>query len=1635
MRRQLFFVAVLAFAFASQAVPVSSTDAGTAARAWVGSGTTLGVRLGTSVDSVKTYSAPGGAKFHAVRLADGGTVFMTADSEDEPVIGFSSAESLDLSEGSRLRQLLDRDVTLREATRGAASASSSAGRRSVATSARTPVGKWAKLIAAGQAVAVRSAEATSSAAPVKLVDDLRVAPLIKTQWDQSESRDDLPCFNFYTPAGAQDEHLPCGCTATAAAQIMKYFQWPQTEMASAVFECSVNGTKKKLATMGGLYDWASMALDTEDDPADDETKCEAIGHLTYDIAVSLGTDWSDASGGSASPRELGRVYRDSFGYANGYSFLVPDRFNTGAGGLHNLSIREKIIYANLDAGRPVQLGIYGYPKGHIGEDSYWAGHSVVGDGYGYRQIDGVPTAFVHINLGWGGKDDMWYNIPEINTSETGAHVGESGFDFLYMGGAMFNIFTDEAGLDILAGRITDYSGTPVEGAKVTVLDADAVEVASVNSGAHGIYTFALPGGSNYTVRASSADGLLVASPKAVWLPKTVGDSNNLVVVESGIGNLWGVDLTIANPSVRVGERIFSTLDDALDHVMRMLPSPAVVEVLRPTTLESTVELGVDCLIVATNENPAASAIVRAAGARLEVAPGATLALSNLAFAAASDLVVSVQTNGVLSLSSGVDFGVPPTQTAVRTQDTNAVLVAGALTHGFALDCTRSPLSGRFGTAVCDAGTAAASAVRIANANVSDGTIRGAVVGTDGALALEWADVPVPVEDAVGYFVVDGETNALARLDALLKRYEEVVASGGDVDEIVIRDVADLTLSRPLTVTSDLAIRGEGAVAITNIAGTAGFAVLGASLTVDGITFDGYRGNALFEVGAFDGASGELTLGSGVAFVDVIGTNYHSGAVAVHNGRVTVNGAVFSGCRASGESGTTARNSNGGAIYVGNGAELVLNGGRITDCSARSNGGGIYAYSKAKVFIGGDLVVRGNTAGTSPSPVTDSDIYLYNNKATLTLAGWLKGGIASVGVRYSGGSGIVGNAEGEPFVTVDQEYFDEQPESALLDSLEAFYCDADSELTATNGATTFAWTRLPQDYRTDDESLAVVDVAGAGSEIDGWYRSVKRAFDALTNATSAATVTLLKNADFANEIEVPGTVTLLSAGETACSLTNVSDAARIHVTGSLTLTNVVLNGGTGQAGLIRVEGGSLTLQSGTTIERVLGLADRASGAVSVWDGGVFRMESGAEIRSCTNLFWNGGTQGGYCGGLLLDASTATLAGGTISDCWAGTAGGAFFGNGSKVLLSGDVTIANNWNLYGWPDDVRVADLSELHLADVLTGAIGYTEGAINAQSDPNVFGVVDATFSGDDAALADSARRFRHDVTGDCGQAVARGSARLLVWSDAIENGQYVDPEGKVYDFIDAGTPIRIAIPEAVVGLVYESDVARIGVLEGVGYALEGNSATNAGDYVATASLRDGFIWEDGTDSPKEIAWTIAKATCDMSGITFPDAVKKYDGASHSLEIVGTLPEGVTVAYYGNDRTDRGVYTVIARFSPPDEDNYEPIEDMSATLMIGDEAVNPDPGPGPDPEVVQPDPIAFQSITQLSVTEWEIVVTNRKAWCNYRLLWTADLASGFTATGAWEQATVDGAWVTNVNIDAEGPAIFWKAEAKEGEKKE
>ena len=108
---------------------------------------------------------------------------------------------------------------------------------------------------------------------------------------------------------------------------------------------------------------------------------------------------------------------------------------------------------------------------------------------------------------------------------------------------------------------------------------------------------------------------------------------------------------------------------------------------------------------------------------------------------------------------------------------------------------------------------------------------------------------------------------------------------------------------------------------------------------------------------------------------------------------------------------------------------------------------------------------------------------------------------------------------------------------------------------------------------------------------------------------------------------------------------------------------------------------------------------------------------------------------------------------------------------------------------------------------------------------------------------------------------------------------------------------------------------------------DGNSFTDAGVYEIRATITH----LDGKKTDLFANLTIEKATYDMSGITFNDKEEQLTGNPHNIYIEGTLPEGVTVEYVGNDQSTPGTYKVTAIFTG--NKNYNSIEPMTAYLTL------------------------------------------------------------------------------------------------------
>ena len=113
------------------------------------------------------------------------------------------------------------------------------------------------------------------------------------------------------------------------------------------------------------------------------------------------------------------------------------------------------------------------------------------------------------------------------------------------------------------------------------------------------------------------------------------------------------------------------------------------------------------------------------------------------------------------------------------------------------------------------------------------------------------------------------------------------------------------------------------------------------------------------------------------------------------------------------------------------------------------------------------------------------------------------------------------------------------------------------------------------------------------------------------------------------------------------------------------------------------------------------------------------------------------------------------------------------------------------------------------------------------------------------------------------------------------------------------------------------------------YEYEGAEEVPAGKYLARLSLHGNYALA----GPAEYEWEIAKASYDMSGVSWSkDHSFTYDGDMHGVSLYG-VPEGIEVKYSENEGKYAGDYTARASFINPDTHNYLTPDDMTLDWSI------------------------------------------------------------------------------------------------------
>ena len=121
---------------------------------------------------------------------------------------------------------------------------------------------------------------------------------------------------------------------------------------------------------------------------------------------------------------------------------------------------------------------------------------------------------------------------------------------------------------------------------------------------------------------------------------------------------------------------------------------------------------------------------------------------------------------------------------------------------------------------------------------------------------------------------------------------------------------------------------------------------------------------------------------------------------------------------------------------------------------------------------------------------------------------------------------------------------------------------------------------------------------------------------------------------------------------------------------------------------------------------------------------------------------------------------------------------------------------------------------------------------------------------------------------------------------------------------------------------------------GVYVSYSNNNHINAGTYTVTAHFED---TTGNYNYLPDLEAILIINKVKINNIEFNDESIIYDGKSHSLEIEGTLPNGVQIIYSNNKHTNAGTYTVIASFIDT-TGNYEVIDSLEATLTINKKTI-------------------------------------------------------------------------------------------------
>ena len=222
-----------------------------------------------------------------------------------------------------------------------------------------------------------------------------VAPLLgNIQWNQM-----IP-YNNMCPMYNSTNRSVTGCVATAMAQVMMYYKYPKTLQTDIpAYVSRTNHLSIPQINKGESYDWDNMLPQYASyEPLNyTDAQAAAVAKLLYHCGVACEMDYGSSSGANVTPAILSTYF--------GYDSDLMQDLNRD---VFTLAEWSQIMDKELSARRPILYS--GRSSG--------GGHEFVCDG-----TDG--NGLYHINWGWGGYQDGYFDVTILNPDKGGAGSGSA----------------------------------------------------------------------------------------------------------------------------------------------------------------------------------------------------------------------------------------------------------------------------------------------------------------------------------------------------------------------------------------------------------------------------------------------------------------------------------------------------------------------------------------------------------------------------------------------------------------------------------------------------------------------------------------------------------------------------------------------------------------------------------------------------------------------------------------------------------------------------------------------------------------------------------------------------------------------------------------------------------------------------------------------------------------------------------------------------------------------------------------------------------------------------------------------------------------------------------------------------------